>query len=109
MVWGLQLMAEEAGLKVDILEFNELMQEQRQRSRAAGKSSAGSAIKFEAEATAHLASSGVPRTDDSPKYGTFLAQGACCRQTGEYPPESSPHLTLGAGRTGMTHPSPSWA
>ena len=60
-------MAEEAGLKVDILEFNELMQEQRERSRAAGKTSAGAAIKFEAEATAHLASTGVPRTDDSPK------------------------------------------
>ena len=43
------------------------MEEQRERSRAAGKGSAGSALSFEAEATAHLGSSGVPRTDDSPK------------------------------------------
>ena len=63
----MQLMAEEAGLRVDVKEYNELMEEQRERSRAAGKGSAGSSLKFEAEATAHLSSSGVPRTDDSPK------------------------------------------
>ena len=80
-------MAEEAGLKVDILEFNELMQEQRERSRASGKTSAGAALKFEAEATAHLASTGVPRTDDSPKCEPCVtSSGRSCLSLGVHVP-----------------------
>ena len=75
-----QLMAEEAGLRVDVHEYNQLMEEQRERSRAAGRGSAGSALKFEAEATAHLASSSIPRTDDSPKWvpcNAWSCKAAC--------------------------------
>jgi alanyl-tRNA synthetase len=64
-----QLMAEERGLAVDGPSFEACMQEQRQRSRAAGKAGGGPALKFEAEATAHLQRSGVSVTDDSPKCG----------------------------------------
>ncbi len=60
-------MAEEMGLKLDREGFEACMEEQRQRSRAAGKTGSGPTLKFEAEATAHLANSGVPVTDDSPK------------------------------------------
>ena len=63
----LQLMAEESGMNVDMEGFEACMTEQRERSRAAGKSGAGPLLKFEAEATAHLQSSGVQITDDSPK------------------------------------------
>ncbi|CAL8468182.1 g7721 [Coccomyxa elongata] len=63
-----ELMAEEMGLKLDREGFEACMEEQRQRSRAAGKAGGGPTLKFEAEATAHLANSGVPVTDDSPKY-----------------------------------------
>ena len=36
--------------------------------QAGAKSTAASSLKFQAEATAHLQSSGVPRTNDAPKY-----------------------------------------
>ena len=62
-----QLMAEERGLAVDGPGFEACMQEQRQRSRAAGKAGSGPALKFEAEATAHLQHSGISVTDDRPK------------------------------------------
>lgn len=55
------------GLKLDRAAFEACMEEQRQRSRAAGKAGGGPTLKFEAEATAHLANSGVPVTDDRPK------------------------------------------
>lgn len=67
----MQLMAEEMGLKLDREGFEACMEEQRQRSRAAGKAGGGPTLKFEAEATAHLANSGVPVTDDSPKCPDF--------------------------------------
>ena len=40
----------------------------RPRSDAASKKGGGGGLKFEAEATAHLQRSGVPVTDDKPKY-----------------------------------------
>jgi alanyl-tRNA synthetase len=64
-----QLMAEEAGLNVDMAGFEAAMAEAKELSRAGAKKGGGAALKFEAEATAWLASSGVPRTDDAPKYG----------------------------------------
>lgn len=73
---GVQLMAEEMGLKLDREEFEACMEEQRQRSRAAGKAGGGPTLKFEAEATAHLANIGVPITDDSPKCAAFPFLGA---------------------------------
>ena len=63
----LQLMAEEGGLALDQPGFEACMQEQRQRSRAAGRSGGGPTLRFEAEATAHLQRSGVHVTDDRPK------------------------------------------
>ena len=63
------LMAEEAGLAVDAPGFEAAMAAQRARSRADRKGPGGAPrLKFEAEATAHLADTGVPLTDDSPKY-----------------------------------------
>ena len=63
-----QLMAEERRLEVDVAGYQAAMREQRERSRAAGKGGPGGpALKFEAEATAHLQRSGVPLTDDQPK------------------------------------------
>ena len=60
-------MAEENGMSVDMESFERCMAEQRERSRAAGKTGAGPSLKFEAEATAHLQRSVVPITNDSPK------------------------------------------
>ena len=51
------------------------MQEQRQRSRAAGRAGGGPALRFEAEATAHLQRSGVPVTDDRPKCVLYSVAG----------------------------------
>ena len=62
-----QLMAEERHLEVDVAGYQQAMREQRERSRAAGKATGGPTLKFEAEATAHLQSTGVPLTDDQPK------------------------------------------
>ena len=63
----LQLMAEERGLAVDLAGFERCMQQQKQRGRDARKTGGGDRLKFEAEATAHLAKTGVQRTDDKPK------------------------------------------
>ncbi|KAK9823998.1 hypothetical protein WJX72_006880 [[Myrmecia] bisecta] len=63
-----QLMAEEAGLQVDMPGYHAWLEEQRERSRAGGKQGGGTGLKFEAEATAHLQQMGAPVTDDSPKY-----------------------------------------
>ena len=68
-----QLMAEEAGLRVDGAGFEAAMEEARERSRAAGKKAAGAGLKFEAEATGWLQAKGVPLTNDAPKYGTVDA------------------------------------
>jgi len=71
-----QLMAEEAGLAVDVAGFETEMAAQRERSRAPGKSSLGvPRLRFEAEATARLASDSVPLTDDSPKYAVAAEGG----------------------------------
>jgi alanyl-tRNA synthetase len=63
----MQIMAEESGLEVDTEGFEACMEEQRKRSRTAGKAGGGPSLKFEAEATAHLQKSGIPVTDDSLK------------------------------------------
>ncbi len=65
--WCMQLMAEENGMSVDMEGFEACMAEQRERSRAAGKTGTGPSLKFEAEATSHLQRSRVPITNDSPK------------------------------------------
>ncbi len=52
-----QLMADELGLKIDIKKFNELMEQQRQRARAAQKT-----------VTVVAVDEKLPATDDSPKY-----------------------------------------
>ena len=60
-------MAEERHLEVDLAGFERCMQEQKERGRKARKTGGGDKLKFEAEATSHLANSGVARTDDQPK------------------------------------------
>lgn len=61
-------MAEEKGLQVDIKGFEAAMVEAKERSRGAQKKSGGGGVKFEAEATGHLAKEGVSVTIDSHKY-----------------------------------------
>lgn len=73
-----QLMAEEAGLTVDMGGYERAMEDARQKARAAAKKGAAAEFKFEAEATAYLASSGVEHTDDLPKYGNADVQGRVC-------------------------------
>ena len=63
-------MAEEAGLTVDVAGFHAAMEEAKELSRASQKKGGAAGLKFEAEATATLARTRVPLTDDSPKYGT---------------------------------------
>ena len=74
----IQLMAEEIGMSVDMEAFDACMAEQRERSRAAGKTGGGPTLKFEAEATAYLQRSGVPITDDDPKSVSSLCQRLLC-------------------------------
>ena len=62
-----QLMAEEAGLQVSITGFQEHLNAQRERSRAAGRGPGAAGLKFEAEATAQLQKDGISCTDDSNK------------------------------------------
>jgi len=67
-----ELMAEEAGLVLDVDGFSEEMEAQKQRSRdARNAAKSGNAPKLEliAEQTAWLADNGVLATDDSFKYG----------------------------------------
>lgn len=63
-----QLMAEEAGLELDMAAFNQAFEEARERSRAAGKKAGGEELKFEAEATGWLQAHNIALTDDSFKY-----------------------------------------
>lgn len=63
-----ELMAEESGLTVDMDGFNKAMADAKELSRAGAKKGGADGLKFEAEATAWLASNAVPLTDDSPKY-----------------------------------------
>ncbi|GBF94304.1 alanyl-tRNA synthetase [Raphidocelis subcapitata] len=63
-----QLMAEEAGLRVDGAGFEAAMEEAREKSRAGGRKAAGVTLKFEAEATGWLQARAVPLTNDAPKY-----------------------------------------
>ncbi|GMH32692.1 hypothetical protein BSKO_00526 [Bryopsis sp. KO-2023] len=73
-----QIMAEEAGLQVDMPGYDRALLEQKERSRAANKKTAGKGLKFEAEATAWLSKNGINRTNDAFKYeegdvGTVVA------------------------------------
>ncbi len=58
-----QVMAEEKGLKVDIGEYERLMEEARDRARAAGKTTTPGATAVSPELL-----SGLPATDSTPKY-----------------------------------------
>jgi alanyl-tRNA synthetase len=76
-----QVMAEEKGLKVDIGEYERLMEEARERARAGGKDAAQDLAAIPAEA---LAAYGP--TDDQPKYETEEVAAtvrALVRVTGE--------------------------
>ena len=66
-----ELMAEEAGMSVDMKGFEGEMEEQKQRSRdarLAAKGITGERLEFIAEQTAWLADEGIAVTDDSAKY-----------------------------------------
>ena len=119
-----QLMAEEAGLTVDLPGFAAALEEAKELSRAGQKKAAAAGIKFEAEATAALSSRAVPLTDDSPKYAgedvrsTVLAilsrdgyvQSTAVRQPAG-PPAEGPGRPCGEkhgwlGASGRTLPEP---
>jgi len=72
-----QLMAEEQGLQVDAAGFEAAMEEAREKSRAAGKKSGATGLKFEAEATGWLQNHNIPLTDDAPKYGSSDVDATC--------------------------------
>lgn len=63
-----QLMAEEAGMTVDMKGFEIALEEAKEISRASAKKGGASTLKFEAEATAWLGSKNIPYTEDSHKY-----------------------------------------
>ncbi|KAL4516656.1 hypothetical protein Ndes2437A_g00784 [Nannochloris sp. 'desiccata'] len=63
-----ELMAEESGLSVDMEGFAKAMEDAKELSRAGAKKGGVNGLKFEAEATAWLATNNVPLTDDSAKY-----------------------------------------
>ena len=65
-----ELMAEESGLTVDMEGFAKAMEEAKELSRAGAKKGGADGLKFEAEATAWLASHSIPLTDDSFKYSS---------------------------------------
>lgn len=63
-----QLMCEEIGLTVDMETFENCLEEQKIRSRAAGKRSTNQTLRFEAEATGWLQDHAINKTNDSFKY-----------------------------------------
>ncbi|KAK8821093.1 hypothetical protein WA538_005724 [Blastocystis sp. DL] len=63
-----QLMAEEAGLTVDMEGYQRAMEAARAEAKASHKGNAGTALVMEAEQVDHLKKAGVPTTDDLPKY-----------------------------------------
>lgn len=63
-----QLMAEESGLAVDMDGFAKALEDAKELSRASAKKGGADGLKFEAEATAWLASHDIGVTDDSYKY-----------------------------------------
>ncbi len=66
-----QIMASERGLRVDIGEYERLMEDARERARAGGKTHAG------AEVPSELLT-GLPPTDDSPKHSADLFVAPLC-------------------------------
>jgi len=63
-----RLMAEERGLKVDMGEYDKMMEQAKERSRQAQQSGTGVSIQLDAEATDHLNKQKIPPTDDLPKF-----------------------------------------
>jgi alanyl-tRNA synthetase len=74
-----ELMAEERDLVVDTDGFNTEMEKQRERSRAAAKSSVGASVPFQAEQTTELAKANIAATDDALKY-TWYCEPRCVVQ-----------------------------
>ncbi|CDR44690.1 CYFA0S15e01530g1_1 [Cyberlindnera fabianii] len=65
-----QLMAEEAGLKIDEEGFEKARVESYEASKAGGKSKGASIIKLDVHSLGKLSEDGVPKTDDQFKYAT---------------------------------------
>ncbi|MBL9032731.1 MAG: alanine--tRNA ligase [Phycisphaerae bacterium] len=63
-----QQMAEERGLRVDLAGYERLMEEAKQRSRAAGKDDATKSLALDADAVARLKGMNIQPTDDADKF-----------------------------------------
>lgn len=70
-----QLMAEEAGMTVDMQGFEAALERAKEISRQGAKKGGAAALKFEAEATAWLSSKNTPYTDDEYKYAEKVIDG----------------------------------
>ena len=72
------VMAQERGLEVDVAGFERLMEQAREKARAAGSGAGGSSVAADpaatlpAEAIGSLVNMGVKPTDDAPKYDPAL-------------------------------------
>ena len=101
-----ELMAQEAGLEVDKEGFSQAMENAKELSRQGAKRNAGKGLKFEAEATSWLSTSGIAYTDDSPKYENsveldtrvvaILGQNGFIDSTDDAPAEGALGLVLSA-------------
>lgn len=65
-----QLMAAERGLSIDMVQYEQLMQQTRERSRLAQQTDLDLSMNLDANATSQLNKESIPPTDDSPKYIT---------------------------------------
>ncbi|PRW58002.1 alanine--tRNA ligase isoform A [Chlorella sorokiniana] len=98
-----ELMAQEAGLHVDMVGFQQAMEEAKELSRAGQKKGAAANLKFQAAETAWLQNSGVPLTNDEPKYAqadvatkvlAILGKDGFVQSTKELPADSAVGLVL---------------
>ncbi|KAJ3931584.1 MAG: tRNA synthetases class II (A)-domain-containing protein [Lentinula lateritia] len=64
-----RLMAEELGLEINEAEFNEAQAASKEASKATLKKGAGNIVKLDVHDLAYLENAGLPKTDDSAKYG----------------------------------------
>ncbi len=97
-----QLMAEERGLRVDIAGFEQAMEEQKERSRAATKTGAGAELKLDPDQMARLARMKVEPTDDSNKFhGRDVRASVRAIWNGHNFDEHADTTTAGSRRVGL--------
>lgn len=66
-------MAEELGLEINDAEFNEAQAASKEASKATLKKGAGNIVKLDVHDLAYLENAGLPKTDDSAKYGILFS------------------------------------